>query len=116
MWVETIEGLRLPILRCSFEDHSWHLFVILVELPENNGCISRDDFINQLSEMGIDTSVHYIPLHFQPYYRNRYHLDPNDFPNSTWLYKRCVSLPIFPDMRDDEVEYVVKSIKKIMDK
>jgi len=109
-----IEGLRIPRLRCAFRDHAWHLFVVLIDPPEENGRISRDDFIAKLSEMGVTTAVHYIPLHFHPYYRNRYRLRPEDFPNSTWIYKRCVSLPIFPDMTDYEVEYVVQKIKEVM--
>lgn len=112
--LKDIEGLRLPVLKCGFEDHSWHLFVILIEPRESGGRISRDEFINRLAGLGVATSVHYIPLHLQPYYRKRYSLKPEDFPNSTWVYERCVSLPIFPDMKDYEVEYVVQCIRKIM--
>ena len=112
--LDGVEGIRLPKITCSFEDHSWHLFVLLVEPPETGGRISRDEFIQKLSQLGVATSVHYIPLHLQPYYRDRYHLAPDDFPNSTWVYKRCVSLPIFPDMRTDEVDHVVDCIKRVM--
>jgi dTDP-4-amino-4,6-dideoxygalactose transaminase len=109
-----IEGLRLPVLKCDFGEHAWHLFVILVEPPKTGGRILRNDFINRLADMGVATSVHYIPLHFQPYYRERYRLRPEDFPNSTWVYERCVSLPIFPDMHDEEVEYVAACVKKVL--
>jgi dTDP-4-amino-4,6-dideoxygalactose transaminase len=112
--LSNIDGLRLPIPKCSFSHHSWHLFVILVDPPDDNGKISRDQFIHNLAALGVSTSVHYVPLHLHPYYRERYSLTPDQFPNSTWLAKRSVSIPIFPDMSDVEVDHVVRSIKKVL--
>lgn len=111
-----LQTLRVPRIKCDMNDHSWHLFVILLDSVETSERLDRNEFIQRLADLGVSTSVHYIPLHFQPYYRQRYGLKPEDFPNSTWVYERCVSLPIFPDMRDDEVEYVAACVRKILDR
>jgi len=109
-----IPGLILPRIKCSMEDHSWHLYVVLIEPKETRNGINRNQFIQMMKEKGIGTSVHYIPLHRMTYYRDRYGLKPDMFPNSEWIFKRCVSLPIYSAMSDDQVWYVIESIKKIM--
>jgi dTDP-4-amino-4,6-dideoxygalactose transaminase len=109
-----VPGLILPQLKCSKEDHAWHLFVVLVEQRESTSGINRDKFIQQMREKRIGTSVHYIPLHHMTYYRDRYGLKPEMFPNSEWVFQRCVSLPIYSAMTAEQLEYVIDSIKIIM--
>jgi dTDP-4-amino-4,6-dideoxygalactose transaminase len=109
-----VPGLILPQLKCSKEDHAWHLFVVLVEQRESPSGINRDKFIQQMREKRIGTSVHYIPLHHMTYYRDRYGLKPEMFPNSEWVFQRCVSLPIYSAMTAEQLEYVIDSIKIIM--
>jgi dTDP-4-amino-4,6-dideoxygalactose transaminase len=109
-----IPGLVLPQIRCSLEDHSWHLYVILIESKEAMNRINRDKFIKKMHEKEIGTSVHYIPLHRMTYYRNRYGLKPDMFPNSEWVFQRCVSLPIYSAMSVQQLSYVIDSIKEIM--
>lgn len=82
--------------------HAWHLFIVrLADAP------SRDDFVARLAEQGIGSSVHFIPLHLQPYWRDRSSLDADDFPVATREFDRVVSLPIFSSMTDEQVERVI---------
>jgi dTDP-4-amino-4,6-dideoxygalactose transaminase len=76
--------------------------------------IGRDEFIRRLSERGVGTSVHFIPLHRQPYWRDRYGLSAAAFPRAEAAFHRVVSLPLYSAMTEDEVEYVVEAVKDIL--
>lgn len=89
--------------------HSWHLYV--VRLKDGAG-ITRDQLIEQLFADGIGVSVHYIPLHLHPYWRDRYGLKPEQFPHSQLAYERMVSLPLYTRMTDADVDRVVASVRK----
>lgn len=91
--------------------HSWHLFTINI-LPESG--LTRDEFITQMSEAGIGTSVHFIPLHLQPYWKDEYKLAENDFPNALAYYKLAVSLPLYTKMTDADQTRVINTVKKIL--
>lgn len=91
--------------------HAWHFFTIQLEL--DNLTISRDRFIELLNEAGIGTSVHYIPLHMHPYWRDTYHLKEEDFPVSTQAFKRQLSLPLSPYMEDEAIDRVINAVKQI---
>jgi len=91
--------------------HSWHLYII--RILESKLTISRDRFIEELKKEGIGTSVHYIPLHIMPYYRDLYSFKENDFPETLKKYNQSISIPIFPGMTKKQVERVISSIKKI---
>jgi perosamine synthetase len=91
------------------EGHSWHLFVVRLRTEFLRR--TRQEFIDDLKHAGIGTSVHFIPLHLHSYYHGRYGYQRGDFPNAEHAYERAVSLPIYPDMRDTDVEYVVSTIK-----
>jgi dTDP-4-amino-4,6-dideoxygalactose transaminase len=67
-----------------------------------------------MAEKGIGTSVHFIPLHLHPYWRDRYGFEPDDFPVALDCYRRAVSLPIYSKMTDDDVERVIKAVKDIL--
>lgn len=105
-----VAQIELPIERDNCM-HSWHLYVTKLNLHALT--IDRARFIEELNALGIGASVHFIPLHLQPFYRNTYGYSPDDFPNATRLYDRIVSLPIYPSMRDEDVELVIESIKTI---
>lgn len=109
-----ISGLILPQIDCSIEDHSWHLYVVLVEPEGTRNWITRDKLISELKKRSVGTSVHYIPLHRMTYYKKRYKLKPEMFPNSERIFRRCLSLPIYSAMTNEQIEYVVNSIKNIM--
>ncbi len=101
--------IRTPISARPDDVASWHLYVVLLELDRL--AISRRRFIEILIEKGIGTSVHFIPLHIQPYWRDRYRLEPDDFPVSLDCYRRTVSLPIYPKMTDENVEFVIEAVR-----
>jgi len=93
------------------ETHAWHLYPIQVR-PEAG--VSRDRVIEGLFEAGIGCSVHYIPLHLQPYWRDRYQLSPAQFPHSQQAYERMLSLPIYTRMGDADVDRVVLALRRIL--
>ena len=103
----------LPPLAPAGDIHAWHLFVIRL-LPKAR--VSRDQFIERMAALGIGCSVHFIPLHLQPYWRDTYHLTPEQFPHATQAYEQTVSVPIFTKMTDEDVGYVIKTVKSILGK
>ena len=105
--------LRLPPDGAHADEHAWHLYVIQVT---DNSPINRDELIRKLFVAGIGCSVHYIPLHQQPYWRERYQLTPEQFPNSQRLYERCVSLPIYTKMSDADQTRVIEALHSIVGK
>jgi len=109
-----LSGLPLimpPQVKDSQTDlHSWHLFCCQL----NTDKITRDDFIQQMSDNGVGTSVHFIPLHLQPYWKERYGLVPEQFPNASKYYKNAVSLPLYTKMTDDDQTYVISVVQKIL--
>ena len=102
----------LPLIKppqpAGSDTHAWHLYV--VRLGDGAG-ILRDRFIERLFELGIGCSVHYIPLHLHPYWRDRYGLDATMFPHSQRAYERMVSLPIYSRMTDVDVARVVDAVR-----
>lgn len=91
--------------------HSWHLYVIRLD---DTVKISRDQFVERMFEQGIGCSVHYIPLHLHPYWRDTYSLTPEMFPVSQSIYERTLSLPIYTRMLSADVERVVEAVKKAL--
>lgn len=89
------------------DTHAWHLYALRLN---DDAIIGRDTFVERLFADGIGCSVHYIPLHLQPYWRERYRLRAEDFPCSQAAYERLVSLPIYPRMSDGDVQRVVESV------
>lgn len=103
--------IDLPVCNVPAEYHAWHLFPIILH---SNQKISRNEFIQKMSEQGIGTSVHYKPLHRMTYYRNKYHLKPGSFPNTEKIWEGTVSLPIYPELRIDELRYICDSVLQIL--
>ncbi len=93
------------------EDHAWHLYVLRLT---DDAPVDRDRFIEEMSRRGIGTSVHFIPLHRHPYWRNRYELTDDMFPNASAAYQRVVSLPIYSKMTDNDVERVITATREIL--
>jgi dTDP-4-amino-4,6-dideoxygalactose transaminase len=91
--------------------HAWHLYVLRLK---KEAPLSRADFIEALSARGIGTSVHYIPLHRHPYWRDTYGLTPDRFPAAEEYYAGAVSLPIYSRMTDDDVERVVEATTELL--
>lgn len=110
---EALAGLPVivPPDAPSGETHAWHLYPI--RLADDAG-IARDTFIERLFAQGIGCSVHYIPLHLQPYWRERYGLRAEVFPHSQKAYERMVSLPIYTRMGDGDVQRVVAAVRQAL--
>ena len=106
-----LEEIQTPVRRSGTE-HAWHLYVI--ELNLDHLQITRNQFIDALREEQIGTSVHFIPLHLHPYYRDKFGYHPSDFPNASSAFERIVSLPIYPRMTEADVESVIGAIRKIV--
>lgn len=92
--------------------HTWHLYVIRLALDSLR--IDRDEFIKALRAENIGTSVHFIPIYRHPFFRP-YLNDGHSFPRSDDYYARCISLPIFPDMTDDDVRDVAAAVVRVAD-
>jgi dTDP-4-amino-4,6-dideoxygalactose transaminase len=88
--------------------HSWHLYVVRIA---DGWPVSRDQFIERLFAAGIGCSVHYIPLHLQPYWRDRYGLKAEQFPHSQHAYERLVSLPMYSRMETADVQRVADAAR-----
>lgn len=102
--------LQCPIERDTVES-AWHLYVL--RLSPDLLQIDRAQFIEELRERNIATSVHYIPLHMQPYYRDRFGLSPSDFPVATQAYENMFSLPLNVCMTDEDVDDVIAAVLEI---
>jgi dTDP-4-amino-4,6-dideoxygalactose transaminase len=92
--------------------HAWHLYV--VRLRPEMLTISRDEFIAKMKERGIGTSVHFIPIHHHPYYRERYGWAPGDFPVSDRAFETMVSLPLYTRMTEAAVDRVATAVEEIV--
>jgi perosamine synthetase len=92
--------------------HSWHLYVIRLKLDRLQ--IDRAQFIAELQQRGIGTSVHWLPLHMHPYYRETYGYAAQDLPTACSLYPEIITLPLYPDMSAGDAAYVCDSIKEIV--
>jgi perosamine synthetase len=92
--------------------HAWHLFII--RLATDRIGIDRAAVIEGLKACGIGTSVHFIPLHLHPYYRDRWGYRPADLPVAAREYERVVSLPIWPGMTDGDLDRVTDALESVL--
>ena len=106
-----IPELELPIVK-PWVEPSWHLYVVRLNLDRLT--IDRSRFIGELKERNIGASVHFIPNHIQPYYRDRYGYKPADFPVAYHEYQRLVSLPLSPALSDQDVADVIEAVTDIV--
>ena len=104
--------VELPAAAGPNEVHAWHLYPIRLHL--DRVAVTRAEAIDRLAEAGVGTSVHFIPLHLHPYYRRTYGYAPADLPVANLQFEREISLPIYPDLSDDEVDYVVDRLATIL--
>lgn len=102
-----IDDLVIPYEKQDVK-HVYHLYPLLLKN------YTRTKFIEKMAEKKIGCSVHFIPLHLHPYYKNAFGFKEGDFPNTEWVYEREVSLPLYPMMKYDDIEFVIKAIKNIL--
>ncbi|EJL6399102.1 UDP-4-amino-4,6-dideoxy-N-acetyl-beta-L-altrosamine transaminase [Vibrio cidicii] len=101
----------LPSLPNEESSHAWHLYPIKLKVDAG---ISRDDFILKMSELGIGCSVHFIPLHLHPYWRDTYNLTPEMYPTAQSIFEAEVSLPLYTKMNDEDLLRVVNAVKQVL--
>jgi dTDP-4-amino-4,6-dideoxygalactose transaminase len=93
--------------------HAWHLYIIHLKLDRLT--IDRDRFIDLLRKENIATSVHFIPLHLHPYYRDTFGYTPSDFPHAVAAYRGAISLPLYPRMSEADVWDVIRAVRRIVE-
>jgi perosamine synthetase len=106
-----IPALQVPSTP-AYSTHAWHLYMLRLHLDRLS--IDRAAFIEQLRERNIGVSVHFIPLHVHPYYREQYGFAPEDFPVAYREYMREISLPIYSTMSDDDVDSVIAAVTEVV--
>lgn len=103
--------LHLPARPDGDSTHAWHLYVVRLA---PGAPLGRDDLIGELARRGIGTSVHFIPLHRQPYWRDTYDLSPSRFPVAEACYPRMLTLPLYTKMSDADQDRVIGHLRELL--
>ena len=103
--------IQTPVCRPEVQ-HAWHLYVIQLQLERLR--VTRNEFIEALRDENIGTSVHFIPLHFHPGYRDMLKCKAEDFPNASAVFDRIISLPIYSRMTERDVQRVIAAVRGIV--
>ena len=106
-----IEGIKLPDIT---DGHSKHLYVI--QLLNDRWSITRNQFIEAMNKKGIGLAVHYKPIHRLSYYKRTYKLNDINFPNANSLFDSVVTLPMYPKLKDKEIDYIANNIIELYEK
>ncbi len=101
------DAIETPAARPEVH-HVWHLYVI--RLRSEALSIDRAAFIEELARRGIGTSVHFIPIHYHPFYREGFGFRPGDYPAAEDAYERLISLPLYPGMTDEDADRVAEAV------
>ncbi len=107
MYSESLAGtahVTLPDM--SSDEHPFSLYIIKIDK-------NRDSFALELKKVGVESGLHYIPLHLLSYYKSKYSLKINNFPKALQSYQQVLSIPIYPSMDDKDVKFVCEKIKQI---
>jgi dTDP-4-amino-4,6-dideoxygalactose transaminase len=107
-----VEEVELPHKASPGDRHAWHLYSIRLNLGKLS--IDRGQFIEALRERRIGTSVHFIPIPLHPFFRPFAKLPHNQCPAALELYPRLVTLPLYPEMTEAEVEYVGRTVRELL--
>ncbi len=111
-------ALEIPA-RIPGTESAWHLYILRLTLPSSEDSesveILRNRWANALARRGVGTSLHYRPLHLHTAYRQRFGLEPEDFPRALHESRRALSLPIYPDLREAEIKTVTDSVLTSLD-
>ena len=108
-----VEWIRLPAAEAGYPArHAWHLFTILVDVDRLD--LDRFGFMEAMKRENVGTGLHFLAVHLQPYYRERYGHRPGDFPEAEKVSERIVSLPLFPGMTEGDVDDVARAVRKVV--
>ncbi len=105
--ISKIEGICIPKNK-EERNHIYHLYTIKIE---NEYQLTRDELFQKLYKNGIGTSVQYFPLHLMSYYKKKYFHNASEFPVANDLKDKVLCLPIYPDMKSKDIEYVVENLQ-----
>jgi len=105
-----LDVLEIPI-KHSDRNHVYHLYAVRLNLDRLT--IDRSEFIEELKELKIGTSVHFIPVHLHPFYRERFGYQRGDLPQAEAIYDSVLSLPLYPNMSEQDVRDVIKAVYHI---
>jgi len=103
--------LLLPATAGPADTHAWHLYVVRLR---DDAPLDRDQLIAHLAARGIGTSVHYTPLHRHPYWRDRYQLQPQQFPHAEAAYRAMLTLPLYTAMSDADQARVIAALRELL--
>lgn len=104
--------IKIPENNPFDSNPAWHIYMIQLNLERIK--VGRRETFEALREENIGVNVHYIPVHFQPYYQKRFGYHKGDFPKAENYYSRAITLPIFPKMTEKDINDVVKAVKKVI--
>jgi dTDP-4-amino-4,6-dideoxygalactose transaminase len=107
----TLSGVDTPVVR-PYVKHSWHLYTIELAGKEWEG--RRDEVFAAMRAENIGVNVHYIPVHYHPYYREKFGYRKGAFPRAERAFRRILTLPLFPKMTDDDARDVIRGLEKVM--
>jgi dTDP-4-amino-4,6-dideoxygalactose transaminase len=105
-----LAAIRLPVERPEVES-AWHLYVLQLNLERLT--IGRNQFIEELKNRNIGTSVHYLPVHMHPYYRDRYAYRAEDCPVAAAAFDRITTIPLHPGLTNDDVRDVIEAVREV---
>jgi dTDP-4-amino-4,6-dideoxygalactose transaminase len=107
--LERLPEIETPRVRSEVTSN-WHLYVVRLRDLD----VGRDTVIEGLRERGIGTAVHFLPIHYHPYYRERFGFCRGDYPVAEREFERLISLPLFPGMAESDVERVVRALEAVL--
>jgi len=107
---EPTPGLRTPP-DADDADPMYHLYAVEVR-EEKFGC-DRQKFVNAMHAENIGVQVHYVPLHYHPFFQDEYGYERGQFPETEYVYEGLVSLPLHPEMDDDDIDDVVRAVHSL---
>ncbi len=111
---KSCRSLEIPAPIESYNRHSYHLYPLLIDQDKTN--ISRDQFINKMTELGIGVGVHYLSIPEHPFYQKTFGWNVDDFPHSKKIGRQSVSIPISAGLSDEEIKRIINSVYKAIDK
>ncbi|MBA7558939.1 UDP-4-amino-4-deoxy-L-arabinose--oxoglutarate aminotransferase [subsurface metagenome] len=104
--------LKIPQTNPVDSNPAWHLYIIQLDLEKLK--VGRREIFEALKAENIGVNVHYVPVHLQPYYQKKFGYRRGDFPKAENYYSRAITLPIFPKMTENDINDVVKAVKKVI--
>lgn len=104
-----IKYIKTPLVQNTV-DHSYHLYPLQIDFEML--ALTKIDFFSNMKKAGINLQVHYIPVHFQPFYKDNYGFKKGDYPISESFYQNEISLPIYPDLSSSDQQSVLRKIEE----